>query len=404
MTDILAYILEIVGKAEAFVKRGRAKQWVRSVFSKDDGISSCIENLRRYVESELGLVAALTYASIKDLQKTTSENLNDIKVFAAGVDELLVSQRSNRQNHLSEAEEKLLLDALKTATTDDVAREHASNQEKLTDGTGHWIKDDIMFQAWEKEQAPVLWVFGKPGVGRTMIAARTIEMLQKRYPQHSDIPFPTSVSYLYFKDDNQTLQDCAQMWKAAALQITKANDLFKKHAIGVIAKRQQEAFASARQIWRQLFLDFFSADKTSQVQTSLAFLVIDGLDKAPEAERVTFISCLNELANRNSTDQRCRIQVAVFARPSVRADAGFEKLGFRMQERTIEVTPDKNIHDIQVFVRQRLNAMSVLKMLRKRKPNKGYQALARQIYGNIQSRSQGMFLWAKLEKHPLPKP
>ena len=389
ITDILAYILEIIGKAEALVKRGRVKEWVRNVFSKNPGIESSIDKLRRYVEGELGLVIALTYATVKDTR-------NDLKAIAAGVDKVLASQRGDRQKLFSEADEKTLLDALKTKVSDDVAREHAANLEKLTEGTARWIRDDTMFQAWEQEQAPILWVFGKPGMGKSMIAARTIEMLQNRYPQHSDIPSLTSVSYLYFKDDDPSLQDCAQMLKAAALQLTKADDRFKKHVLALIRKRQQDAFASARQIWRQLFLDFFSEDQTSESQTSLAFLVVDGLDEGPAAERVKFLSCLAELVDRGSNGHECRLQVAVFARPSVRADAGFEKVGFRTQERIIEVTPDKNTHDIQAFIRERLGDVSVLGILRRRKPNQEYQALARLIYNNVQSRSQGMFLWARL--------
>lgn len=396
MTDILACFLDIIGKAEACVKRKRIRQWARTVFLEVDDISFSVDRLRRYIESELGLVIALTYGRVKDLQTTMSDTQSDVKIVKAGVDDVLASQRRDRQRAFSEAEEKCLSDSLRTKTMDDIAREHAANVEKLTQGTGLWIRDDVMFHAWEQEQAPVLWVFGKPGVGKTMLAARTIETLQNRYPQHSDIPSLTSVSYLYFKDDNPALQDCTQMWKAAALQITKANDRFKKHVVATINKKHQDTFASARQIWRNLFLDFFSEDTSSRSPTSLAFLVVDGLDEAPEAERVKFLSCLAELVDRGTINRKCRIQIAVFARPDVRADPGFEKVGFRTQERIIEVTPDKNTPDIEAFIRQRLGDVSVLRVLRRRRATKEYQTLARQIYNSVQSRSQGMFLWARL--------
>lgn len=53
MTDILAFFLDVIGKAEACVKRKRFKQWARSVFLQEDGISSSIDRLRKYIESEL---------------------------------------------------------------------------------------------------------------------------------------------------------------------------------------------------------------------------------------------------------------------------------------------------------------------------------------------------------------
>ena len=347
------------------------------------------------METELGLVIALTYGRVKDLQGTADETRSQVSVVKTGVNEILTNQRTDRQRAFSEVDEKKLADGLKTKSTEEIAREHAKNVEALTKGTGLWIREDVMFQTWEQETAPILWVFGKPGVGKTMLAARTIEMLQNKYPQHSDIPSLTSVSYLYFKDDKPDLQDCAQLWKAAALQIAKANDRFKKHVLATIDKKQ-DTFASARRIWQQLFLDFFTEDISSKSLTSLAFIIVDGLDEGPEAERVKFLKCLAELVAQSTSEHKCRIQVAVFARPDVRADPGFENVGFRRQERIIQVTPERNLVDIEAFIRQRLSDVEVLKMLKKRKATKEYQTLAKQIYTSIQSRSHGMFLWASL--------
>lgn len=395
MTDILAFFLDIIGKVEAAINRKRFKQWAKSVFLKDDSISSSVTKLQKYVEAELGLVIALTYGRVKDVQEIASDTQADVKLVKADVNDILTNQRNDRQRAFSEADEKKLSDALKTNTVEEVAREHAGNWEKLTKGTAVWIRDDVMFQAWEQEKAPCLWVFGKPGVGKTMLAARTIETLQNKYPQHSDIPSLTSVSYLYFKDHNPKLQDCAQMWKTAALQITKANDRFKKHVLATIEKKQ-DTFVSAKLIWRHLFLDFFEEDVSSQTLTSLAFIVIDGLDEAPQAERVKLLTCLAELVNHGTNQRKCRIQVAVFARPDVRGDPGFEKVSFRMQERLIEVTPDRNTVDIDLYIKQRLGDVSVLQLLKKRKATKEFQMLAKLIYNSVHSKSQGMFLWARL--------
>lgn len=406
MTDILAYFLDIIGKAEACIKRKRFNQWARSVFMKDDGISSSVNKLQNYVEAELGLVIALTYRRVKDMQASTADMHTAVNLVKAHTDEVLSMQRSDRQRAFSEADEKSLSDSLKTSTVDEMAREHVGNVEKLTKGTGLWINDDPMFQAWEQEKAPILWVLGKPGVGKTMLAAKTIEMLQDMYPQHPDIPSLTSVSSLYFKDDNPALQDCAQMWKTAAFQITRANDRFKKHVIATISK-SQDCLASAKRIWEQLFLNFFTDSTLSPSATSLAFIIVDGIDEAPEAERVKFLSCLADLVNRRKSDQRYRIQVAVFARPSVQEDPGFEHVGFWTQDRKIEVTPERNSVDIETFTRQQLSDVSMLKMLKRRKKDKEYQTLAKQIYHSVHSRSQGMFLWAKLtfdQIRDLPSP
>lgn len=184
-------------------------------------------------------------------------------------------------------------------------------------------------------------------------------MLQDSNPQHTDIPSLTSISYLYFKDDNPDLQNCAQMFKIVALQIAKANDRFKKHVIAVF-DRNQNTFASARRIWQEVFLEFFTKDVKSSCQSlaSSAFIIVDGLDEAPEFERLIFIHCLAELLAVPTTKRVCRIQIAIFARPDVRSD--LDKAGFGRQERIIEVTPDRNTNDIEAFIKQKLRDVAVL--------------------------------------------
>lgn len=391
VVDTLGLFLDIMGKAEATIKRKRLKEWVRSVFMKEENISSAVARLKDHVESESRLVIALTHSNVNRV-------LDNQKVTKASNDEILANQRGEQQRTLDEADEKKIAEALGTATFDEIAREQAGNKDRLTKGTAVWIRDDAMFQAWEQEQAPFLWVFGKPGVGKTMLAARTIKTLHDKYPQHSDFPSLTSISYLYFKHDNPKLQDCAQMWKTAALQITKTNDRFKKHVLTTIAawKNRQDNLYSAQNVWQELFIEFFSESETAKSSTSLAYIVVDGLDEAPRLEREKFLICLSELLNRGPEQRRCRIQIAVFARPDIRADQGFEKVSFGMKQRLIEITPERSTADINLYIKQQLGNVSILQHLRKSNATQDYQSLARRIYNSVQVKSQGMFLWARL--------
>ena len=62
----------------------------------------------------------------------------------------------------------------------------------------------------------------------------------------------------------------------------------------------------------------------------------------------------------------------MFARPDVRADPGFDKVSFRMQERLIKVTRARNTVDIDLYIKQRLGDIPVLQVLKKRKATKEY--------------------------------
>ena len=406
ITGILACFLDIIGTAEACIKRKRLKQWARSLLVQEDEISSSVARLQKYVDSELSLVTALTYQGVKALQTTATDSQDRLKGIQLNLAEMSLNLCSDRERAFSEVEDKIVQDVLKTETADAVAREHAANLEKLTQGTGLWIVNDSTFQAWEQGDAPILWVFGKPGVGKTMLATKTTETLQAKYLGHSVKSAHTSVSHLSFKDSDPSLQDCARLWKTAAWQITKLSNRFKKHVIATI-QENRDTFASARCTWRKLFLDFFLEDISSQSPTNLVFLIVDGLDEALQEERVKFLSCLADLVDICARGHRCPIQVAIFARPDVRVDPGFDKLGSRIHERVIEVTPDKTNSDIKTFIQQRLMDISVLKTLKKRKMTKDYHILAKRIYHSVQTRSEGMFLWARLvldQIRDLPSP
>ena len=115
-----------------------------------------------------------------------------------------------------------------------------------------------------------------------------------------------------------------------------------------------------------LFLHFFEV-RGSKEASSLAYIVIDGLDEAPEKERVRLIACLAALISRTSTGSPCRLQIAIFARPNVQGDPGFDAVGFQSREKVIEVTQQRTEKDISAFVKQRLRDVRVLRTLDARK-------------------------------------
>jgi len=95
LTDILSFILEIIGKSEEMIEKGRVKQWARAVFVKEDVIKNDIARLDKYVQSELGLVIHLVLRrqgeiqdSVETIKTSTAEGFRTVK-------DMLTNQQNN---------------------------------------------------------------------------------------------------------------------------------------------------------------------------------------------------------------------------------------------------------------------------------------------------------------------
>lgn len=227
-----------------------------------------------------------------------------------------------------------------------------------------------------------------------MLATRTIEALRERHPQRSGIPSYNSVSFLYCKDDNPNLQNCAQIMKVAALQLSNANAQFSKHIATAIGRRDDTLFP-ARQLWQRLFLDFFSqsADVSATSSSSVADLVVDGLDETPKNERAKFFDCCTALLRLYQDSFRCNMRVIMFSRPDIRHN---QNDNLQICDKIIEVNYETNKKNLDEYIKQSLKDVIVLKQLKKMKRNDQYRKLAKEIYDDVAKRSLGMFLWTRL--------
>jgi len=312
---------------------------------------------------------------------------------------IALKEIQTKRNETEEKEMKEMLSKLSAAADPIVRREHDEIMDKLTKGTGDWLQKEPLFAAWREEKAPLLWIFGRPGTGKTYLAAKTVDILQRLYPRQPDGTNLTSVSYFYIKGGDPNLVDLVQLLKVVALQIAEVNDRFKKFATSVVQK--PDSLISARQTWESLFLKFFTETEVSTVATSLSFVVIDGLDEAPDRERTQFIEMLAKLVERTDSSKRCRIQIAVFARPEIQGVAGFERVSFQSQKKVIEITSNRNKEDIEAFIKSKVRSVKALRDLDSLKPGtkktkRDFQRLLKRIMTTVKEKSNGMFKWAEL--------
>jgi hypothetical protein len=275
-----------------------------------------------------------------------------------------------------------------TSATRDVEEQFSLYRRSLLKGSGAWLQNEPLFDTWIGQRAPILWVFGGPGAGKSYLSTWAILRLIELHDQRPDHADGVSVSYFYIKENKEILRDPNIILKTLAWQITLVDRMFRKHAASVC--KSPRATVTAEDTWENLFLAFYQSDRARDRH---AVLVLDGLDEASPAARMTLLGFLRNAVAVGRTDTRVRIQFAVFGRATLRGD-----MHFRREEKYIEVSSVKNRNDIDSYIQKRLADVELLKELRKVKPNGPQEAnkTGRRIKKKVLDGADGVFLWAQL--------
>ena len=301
---------------------------------------------------------------------------------------MLLCAESKDKEAEKEDEETLKHTLEDTSATMDVEEQFSTYRRNLLKGSGAWLQKESLFDTWIGRRAPILWVFGGPGAGKSYLSTWTILRLLDLHDQRPDHTDGVSVGYSYIKENKEILRDPNVILKTIAWQITLVDRMFRKHAASVC--KSPRATVTAEDTWENLFLDFYQSDRARDRH---AVIILDGLDEAPAAARMILLGLLrNVVAVRRGTT-RPRIQFAVFGRATLRGD-----MHFRREEKYIEVSSIKNRNDIDSYIQKRLEEVEILKELRKVKPNGPQQAnkTGKRIKKKVLDGADGVFLWAKL--------
>ena len=176
-------------------------------------------------------------------------------------------------------------------------------------------------------------------------------------------------------------------FKSVALQIANHNPVYKKHVVSVC--ESPDRIGTAKSTWQNLFLDFFGSQQNAD---SAAFVVIDGLDEAPKAEREIFLELLRSLETYRSpgSSNRPRLNFVIVGRPELR-----DTINYIWESRTvfIEVSAAKNKADIEDYINGGIGKVRALK--NKRIPLGDRDKLRADIVNKLREGANGMFLWVK---------
>lgn len=180
----------------------------------------------------------------------------------------------------------------------DVAREAVAR----TPGTGTWLFNHEKFQMWRGKQSNILWIFGPPGSGKTVLSTSAIEHLQQYSSENNPL-----VYFLADKLDDQKRSYIALVATFLALILAQSAQ---------IPSELLKAFHLAQTYGRTRLSDSDSPDALLRKLVSnlpAMYTIIDGLDEFKDIPRITKL-----LKSLTTSNPRSYILVLSRDYPSIR--------------------------------------------------------------------------------------
>ncbi|KAH8890177.1 hypothetical protein GQ53DRAFT_842374 [Thozetella sp. PMI_491] len=381
---ILSFMLRVIGRAECLVRERRFREYLRVTFlGKDAETKKLVDDLNRLFGSEQRFLLAVTYASTQKTEEATKKIGEQVATTGEDIRQALGALQVSESRAAFVADEGQLKHVLASTTAFEVVEEiYARNRRALLKGTGGWLNKEPLFNAWVQNEAPILWIFGGPGVGKSFLTTWIIQLLTEEMQNVHE-----QVAYFFAKENSENLRDANIILKTLALQLANGDQSFREHALKVV--QQRSMVLTAEDTWENLFLGYYGNLKKPDRTVKI---ILDGLDEASHETRRTILGLMKRWVQ--STSNKSTIQFAVLGRPSLRDDAEFTRLE---KTRFIEVSRDKNHQDIDRYVKSRLEEMDVLHVIR-RGPGGVHKAnrLGAMIAKKVLEGADGVFLWAKL--------
>lgn len=414
LAEILATLLEVFARSTKEVKRGvggrlvsMGKHVLRGNDKKLDDLVSRLDKMT-LGESQLVGVETLTESKrtgrkVDDISVTLIETKTSISEGNHKIGELNANVLNVRENvgnimavlnesraEANEGRDKKHIDKAKSILDPSPNPEdiYTAIDRTRVPGTGDWIRNEEFFQAWMKQDSPVLGIFGMPGSGKSYLSGNMISYLAQEHPQRVQHASHTSIAYFFFKDNNPRTRSFKQALNDLAFQVTQNDPIYAKY----IASNFQSAseIETLQSKWRRLFVDYFL--KKENVDSKV-YLVLDGVDEALDSERQEFLELLVDLKDASmSTSRTSSINLVMVGRPQVINDIN-EALEGSIP--TIFVDWRKNNRDIINYIRASINKSKALKATPK--------DLQEEIMQTLAQGANGMFLWVDLIMRELSK-
>ncbi|KAA8574997.1 hypothetical protein EYC84_004219 [Monilinia fructicola] len=234
---------------------------------------------------------------------------------------------------------------------------------KRSTNTGQWLVTDTSFQNWlSGEFDSVLWCYGSPGCGKTILSATIIQYLQDYYGS-------TPTVYFHCNSTDKSKQSEESIYISLLGQITAQVINIPQALISayLFAKRYGRCRVSVNDRIAELLAEVL------HVLPSLN-IIIDGIDECDSKDMLGILRLLNSISrDRNS------IRLLFFSRDilPVRKELGIFP--------SIHINKDAVQTDIDQYLREAIETLPCTE-----------SHIKQYVYSMLSQKSAGMFLFARL--------
>lgn len=245
--------------------------------------------------------------------------------------------------------------------------------------TSEWIFEDDRFKRWESGEVtvPLLWIRGRPGSGKSVLAASIIDRLETR----TKTPLTSrrhAIVYFYCRYDMNDPRPVHAVVRTLMDQLAHQIPAFAKtisehlEVWGLLGHPEKLLQYSCLATW-----DFVKKINLDSYIEERIYWVIDGLDELPTHERRDLFAILQDALRHFK-----KLRITVLSR--VEEDISKELVG--LHACCIPMAPEKTEHDIRAYIEHGIENWGFLDSLWVR--DKALETMAR--------KANGAFLWVKL--------
>lgn len=239
--------------------------------------------------------------------------------------------------------------------------------EEHLEGTGSWFLNSEIYQEWKTgEESDLLWVKGKPGCGKSVLAAVTVTDLKL------EIGPEVAFAFAFCQSGDESSQNATTIFSALTRQICQQQpdiNTILKSEFTASHLGEMPSMKAVRTIMKSALSRF---DKT--------FLLIDAIDECEKNNQLA-----EELVELVQSTMISCVKIIVFSRPDFYLKNWFEAYK--------QAQPDlgANEEDLKSYIDSRFQDDS-------------QATVNREIREECIVKADGMFLWVKLLADNLQKP